>query len=149
MLSLTIGAFENVWTQFTFFGFKIWRVDFVIGFTALTEFTMVLQLVRSITLYTFWALNSIRESQMTPFRTVFTLRDTRVHISHSNHCNKPSNIETSIYKAFSLSTTLSILYIDLHNRHIWSGRHFNYLWFGSKSNIVEDLVLLDDSFYIT
>ena len=53
MLSLTIGAFESVWTQFTFFGFEVWRVDFVIGFAALTEFTIVLQLVRSITLYAF------------------------------------------------------------------------------------------------
>ena len=146
----TIGIFESVWTQFAFFGFEMWRVDFVIGFAAPTKIMMVLWLVRSITLYVFWAMNPVRESWITLFPTVFTLRNTRVHISHSNHRNKPSDIETSIYKAFSLSsTTLSIPYINPHNCHIWFGRHFNHLWFGYESNIVEDLVLFDDSFYIT
>jgi len=42
MLSLTIGAFESMWTQFTFFGFETWRVDFVVGFAAPTKFTIVL-----------------------------------------------------------------------------------------------------------
>jgi len=148
MFSSTIGTFESMQTQFAFFGFEMWRVDFVVGFVASTEFTMVLWLVRSITLYIFWALNPAGESRMTPFPTVFTLRDTRVHVSHSNHCNKPSDIEILIYKAFSLSTALSIPYIDPHNCHIWFGRHFNYPWFGCESNIVRDLVLLDDSFYV-
>ena len=148
MLSSTIGAFESMWTQFAFFGFEVWRVNFVVGFATPTKFTMVLQLVRSIILYAFWALNPARESQMTPFPTVFTLRDTRVCISHSNCHNKPSDIETSIYKAFSLSTALSIPYINLYNCYIWFERHFNHLWFGYESNIVEYLVLLNDSFYV-
>ena len=126
MLSLTISTFESVQTQFAFFGFEMWRVDFVVGFVAPTKFMMVLWLVRSITLYAFWALNLARESQMTPFPTVFTLRDTRVRVSHSNYCNKPSDIETSIYKAFSLSTVLSILSqtsfsLYLHNQ--WTDFH--------------------------
>ena len=118
IFSSTIGAFESVWTWFTFLGFEVWRIDLVIGFVVPTKFAIVLRLMRSIALYTFWSLNPTRESWMIPFPTVFTLRDTQVHVSYSNHCNRSSNIETSIYKAFSLNTALSIPYINPHNCHI-------------------------------
>ena len=144
----TVGTLKSVWTWFAFFGFEMRRVDFVIGFAAPTKFTMVLQFVGTITLYTLQALNSARKSRITPFPIVFTLRDTRVCISHSNCRNISSNIEVPIYKALGLSTTLSIPYIDPHDCHIWFGRHLNHLWFGSENNIVKDLVLLNDSFDI-
>jgi len=126
----------------------MWRIDFVVGFAVPTKFAMILWLMRFIILYAFWSLNHTRESWMTPFPTVFMLRDTRVSVSHSNHCNKPSNIETLIYKAFSFSTTLGIPYIDPHDCHIWFGRHFDHPRLGCKSNTVEDLILLDNIFNI-
>jgi len=42
MLSLTIGAFERMQTQFSFFDSEAWRVDFLVGFAAPTEFIIVL-----------------------------------------------------------------------------------------------------------
>jgi len=144
MLSLTVGTFEGVWTQFAFFGFKVQRINFVIHFVALSEFVVILWFVRSVVLYAFWALNSARESWMTPFPTVFTLRNTRVYISHSYHCNIPSDIETLIYKAFSLDSTLGIPNVNSHNHHIKFGRYFDHPWFGNKDNIIEDLILLND-----
>ena len=41
MLSLTVGTFEDVWTQFAFFDFKMQRINFVIHFTAPSEFVMI------------------------------------------------------------------------------------------------------------
>jgi len=93
-------------------------------------------------------LNSARESQITPFSTVFTLRNTRVHISYSNCCNIPSDIETPINKAFSLDSTLSIPNVDLYDHYIRLGRYFDHPWFGSKGNVVEDLILLNDIFNV-
>jgi len=118
MLSSTIGTFKGVWTQFAFFGLKAQRINFVICFAAPTKFIVILWLVRSIALYAFRALNSARESRMTPFPTVFTLRNTRVRISHSNCCNIPSDIETPINKVFSLDSTLGIPNVDPYNCYI-------------------------------
>ena len=148
MLSSTIGIFEGMQTWFTFFGFKIQRINFVVCFAAPTKFAVILWLMRSVALYTFWALNSARESQITPFSTVFTLRNTRVHISYSNCCNIPSDIETPINKAFSLDSTLCIPNVDPHNGHIRLWRYFDYPRFGGKGNVVEDMILLYDVFGI-
>jgi len=37
MLFLTIGIFEGVQTQFAFFGFKAWKINFVVCFAAPTK----------------------------------------------------------------------------------------------------------------
>ena len=148
MLSLTIGIFEGVWIWFAFFGFKGWRINFVVCFAAPTKFAVILWLVRSTALYTFWALNSARESRMTPFPTVFTLRNTRVCISYSNCRNISSDIETPINKAFSLDSTLGIPNVNLYNHYIRLGRYFDYPQFRGKGNVVEDLILLNDIFNI-
>ena len=146
MLSLTIGTFKGVQTQFTFFGFKMWRINFVVHFATPTKFTVILWLVRSVALYTFQALNSARKSWMTLFPTVFTLRNTRVHISHSNCYNIPSDIEAPINKALSLDSTLGIPNVNLYNHYIRLGRYFDHSQFGEKGNVVEDLILLNDIF---
>ena len=148
MFSSTIGIFEGVWTQFAFFGFKVWRINFVVHFVVLTKFTVILWLVRSIALYTFQALNSARESQTISFSTVFTLRNTRVYISHSNCCNIPSDIKIPINKTFSLDSTLGIPNVDPYDHYIRLGRYFDYPQFGDKGNVVKDLILLNDIFNI-
>ena len=78
------------------------------------------------------------------FPTVFTLRNTRVHISHSYHHNIPSDIETLIYKAFTLDSALGIPNVNPHNYYIRFGRYFDHPWFGGKDNVIEDLILLND-----
>ena len=148
MLSMAVYTFEGMQIWFAFFSFEAWRINFIVHFAAPSEFMVIFLLVRSVTLYAFWALNSARESQMTPLPTVFTLRNTRVHISHSNHHNIPSNIETSINKAFSLGSTLCIPNVDPHNGHIRLQWYFDYPWFGGKSNVVKDMILLYDVFDI-
>ena len=81
---------------------------------------------------------------MTPFPTVFTLRNTRVYISHSYHRNIPSDIETLIYKAFTLDSTLDIPNVNPHNYHIRFGRYFDHPRFRGKDNVIKDLILLND-----
>ena len=148
ILSMAVYTFEGVWTWFAFFGFEVWRINSIIHFAAPSEFAVIFWLVRSITLYTFWVLNSARESQMTPLPTVFTLRNTRVRISHSNHRNIPSNIETLINKTFSLDSTLCVPNVDPHNGHIRLWWYFDYPRFGGKGNVVEDMILLYNVFSI-
>ena len=148
MLSMAVHIFEGVPTQFAFFGFEVWRINFIVRFAVPSEFIVIFWLVRSVTLYAFWALSSARESRMTPLPTVFTLRNARVHISHSNCRNIPSDIETLINKAFSLDSTLCIPNVDPHNGHIRLRWYFDYPWFGGKSNVVKDMILLYDVFDI-
>ena len=52
-------------------------------------------------------------------------------------------------EAFSSATTLNIPNINPDDWHVGFGWHFDNLWFGSESNVVEDLVLLYDSFDVT
>jgi len=58
---------------------------------------------------------------MTPFPAIFTLQNSRVHISALNGCDIPSNIEATIDKTFSPTTTLYIPDIEPDNRHIGFG----------------------------
>jgi len=85
---------------------------------------------------------------MTLLPTVFTLRNARVCISHSNCRNIPSNIETLINKAFSLDSTLCIPNVNPHNGYIRLQQYFDYPQFGGKGNIVKDMILLYDVFDI-
>jgi len=149
IFSSTIGTLERVQTWFTFLGFKAWWISLFIGLAALAEFAMILWFVGSIILNALWTLDSTRKSQMTPFPAVFTLWDFRVHISCPNSCNKSSDVEAPIDKSFGFYTALSIPDINLYNCHIQFGRCFNHSWLGCKSDVVKNLVLLDNSFDIT
>ena len=86
---------------------------------------------------------------MTPFPAVFILWDSRVCVSHPNSHNKSSDVEALIDEFFGFYTALSIPDVDLYNCHIQFGRYFNYSWLGCESDVVENLVLLDNSFDIT
>jgi len=109
---------------------------------------MVFQFVRAIAPDTFGTLNSAWESRVSLFPVVFTLQNSRVHVSSSNCCNILSNIEATVDEALSSATTLDIPNIDPDNWYVRFGWHFDNSWFGSKSNVVEDLVLLYDGFDI-
>jgi len=143
MFALTIGTLEGVWTQFVFLGFKAWWVSLFIGLVAPAEFMMILWFLGSIALDALWTLDLTRKSQMAPFPAVFTLWDSRVCVSWPNSC------KVLINESFSFYTTLSVLDVDLYNHHVQFGRCFDHSWLGCKSNDVENLVLLDNSFDIT
>ena len=126
VLSMAVCIFEGMWIWFAFFGFEVWRINFIICFVAPSKFTVIFWLMRSVTLYAFWALNSARESWMIPLPTVFTLRNARAHISHSNCHNIPSDVETSINKAFSLDSALYVPNVNPYNSHIRLWQYFDY-----------------------
>jgi len=86
---------------------------------------------------------------MTLFSVVFTLQDSRVRISRPNSCNISSNVEAPINEFFGFYTTLSIPDVNLYNHYVQFETCFDYSWLGYKSNIVKNLVLLDNSFDIT
>ena len=71
-----------------------------------------------------------------------------VGVSSSYSSNKPSDIEAPVNKVLHFCTALSILYVNPDNYHVWLGGDFNNSWLRSKSNIVEDLILLNDEFDI-
>jgi len=81
---------------------------------------------------------------MTPFPAIFTLWNPRVHVSASNSCDEPINVETPVNKRLGFTTALNIPYIDPNNCHVQFRKHFDDVQFGYKSDIVENLILLDD-----
>jgi len=49
---------------------------------------------------------------MSPFLAIFTLWNSRVHVSSSNCCNIPSNVEVTVDEALSSAATLDVPNID-------------------------------------
>jgi len=96
MISFTIGALERMRARFASLSFKSWWVSFIVSFTAPTELSVVFRLVRAVTLDTSSSLDPIRHGGMTPFPTILTERDTRVHVRTSDGGNKVSYVETSV-----------------------------------------------------
>ena len=79
---------------------------------------MVFSLVKAIALDTLGALDMAGHSHMFPSPAILALRDTRVHVSFSNSCNKPFYIETPVNKTFSLTSALNIPDVNPNNQHI-------------------------------
>ena len=147
-VSVISGCHNRVQTRFTFLGFKAWLVSLFVGLAAPAKFVIILQFVGSIALDALWTLDPTRKSWMTPFPAVFTLWDSRVHVSRPNSCNISSNVEAPIDETFGFYTTLSVPDVNPYNCHVWFGRCFDHSWLGCESNIVKNLVLLDNSFDI-
>ena len=148
MIILTVRAIEWMRTQFAFICFKVKRICLWVSFAIPAELMMVFGFVGPVVLNVFGLLDSTWECGMTPFLAIFTLQNLRVHVSTSNSCNEPTNIEALVNKSLGFTVILDILYIDSNDRHVWFRRHFDDVWFGHKSNIIENLILLDDSFDI-
>jgi len=83
-------------TQFPFLCFQPQRIYFGVGLAAPPEVTMIFGLVGTITFDALGPLNSTREHHVTPFPTIFTLRNAKVHVSSPNGYDILSNIETSV-----------------------------------------------------
>ena len=145
---MAVRAFENMWTQFAFFCFRVWWVCFFIGFAELPKLTIVFRFVRSIILNTLQFLNSTRYSGVFQFPTIFTLWNTRVHVGSSDCSNILSHIKVLINKAFGLTPALNIPDINPNDQHVQLWRNFDSLWFWSKDDVIENLILLNDLLYI-
>ena len=129
VIAMAVRALENMWAQFAFFYFKVQRVHFFVSFAAPPKLMMVFRFVRSITFDTLWSLNSTRYGGMSLFPTIFTLENTRVHVSSSNGSNILSHIKALINKAFGLTPTLNIPDVNPNDQHIWLRRNFDNSWF--------------------
>jgi len=55
---------------------------------------------------------------MTPFLAIFTLQNSRVHVSTSNSRNEPTDIETLVNKRLGFTTALDVPYINPNDRHV-------------------------------
>ena len=148
MIASTVRAFEWMRTQFAFSCFKERRICLWVSFATPAELTMVFRFVGPIALDAFSSLDSTQEHGMIPFPAIFILWNPKVYVSTFNSRNELTNIEASVNKSLGFTATLNISYIDLNDRHVWFRRHFDDTWFGCKSNIVKNLILLDDSFNI-
>ena len=49
---------------------------------------------------------------MSPFPAIFTLQNSKVHVSSSNCCNIPSNIEVTVDEALRSAATLDVSNIN-------------------------------------
>ena len=85
---------------------------------------------------------------MFPLPAILTFGYPWVYVHLSNCSNVPSNIKASIDKVLSLAPTLNIPNVYPDNGHIRLGRNLDDSWFGSKNNIVKNLILLYDVFDI-
>ena len=148
VIAMAVRVLENMWTQFTFFSFKVQWVCFFVGFAAPPKLTIVFRFVRSITFNVLQSLDSTRHDSMSLFPTIFTLRNIGVHVSTSNDSDIPSYIKVLINEAFSLTPTLNIPDVNPNDRHNWIRRNFDNLWVWGKNNIIENLILLDNLLYI-
>jgi len=81
---------------------------FFIGFVTPTELAMIFRLVQAITFDVFGTLNSARKSDISLFPTVFTLWNTRVHISSSYSGDISSYIEALIDQTLCFASALDI-----------------------------------------
>ena len=79
---------------------------------------MIFRFVRPVILDTFGSLDSIREYGVTSFPAIFTLWNPRVHVSTSNSCDEPTDIETPVNKRLGSTTTLDVPYIDPNDCHV-------------------------------
>ena len=104
--------------------------------------------MRTITLSTFGSLNMTDFCQIPLLPTILALRDVWIHVGSSYYSNNVSNVEMSINNLFSIITILSIPNIYLDNRHVWLGRNLDNGWFWCKDNIVENVVIFENTFDI-
>jgi len=93
-------------------------------------------------------LDATREGRVAPLPAVLALGNSRIHVCASNSRNEVTYIEASIDEHFSVFTTLGIPYVDPDYGHVRFGRDFDNSRFGRKRNIVKDVVLFENGFYI-
>ena len=110
MVSFAVHAFEDMRTWLTSNGGH--TICFLIFHTTPCFLSVVFGIVSSIALGTPGDMRATAKCQMTPLPTVFTLRNSWVHICSANGCNKLSNIESTIDDVLCARTTLGVP--DIH-----------------------------------
>ena len=130
MTTIVVQAFECVGAEFSFLCFQSRKVDLIVCFAALSKFSVVLWLVRAITLNTFGALYSVQESGVAPFLAVLALGNSWVHVCSLDSNNVLSNIKAPVNEHLGIHSTLDVPNIDPYDGYIRFGRDFDDLGFG-------------------
>jgi len=125
MITLAVQAFECVGAGFTFLCFQSWRVDLVVCFTAPSEFSVVLRLVRAVTPDAFGALYSAQKSGVAPFPAVLILGNSWVHICSLDSSDILSNIEAPVDEHLGICPALDVPNIDPYDGHVRFGQDFD------------------------
>jgi len=118
MIASTVRAFKGMRIWFTFFCFKVRRIHLRVSFATPAKLMIVFRLVRPITLDIFGSLDFTRKRGVIPFLAIFTLQNSRVHVSTSNSHDELTNIEASVNEGLGFTATLDIPYINPNNRHV-------------------------------
>ena len=106
MVSFAVHAFEDMRTWLTSDGGC--AICFLIFHETLRFLSVVSSIVSSIALGTPRDMRATAKCRMTPLPTVFTLRNSWVHICSMNGCNKSSNVESTIDDVLCARTTLGV-----------------------------------------
>jgi len=93
----------------------------------------------SIAFSTFRSLDATNPSRIPPFPTVFTLRNTRIHVSAPYHSDNTSNIESPVDYFLSVIVILIVPYVDPDNGYIWFRRNLDNSWFRCKDDVIENI----------
>ena len=133
---------------FALFCFKSERIGFSIRLTTPTEFSVMFCFVWPIAFDTFGSLNMAQISRMSPFPAVFALGNTRIHVCSTNRGDVFAYIEASVDQEFSVLPTLHVPNINPNDSHIGFWRDFDNPQFGCKGDVVENVVLFEDSFNV-
>ena len=107
---------------------------------------MMFRFMRPITLNAFGSLNSTRKGGVTLLPAIFTLGDSRIHVRSSDCSNVVAHVEAPINKKFSVLPTLHIPNIYPNDGHVRFWWDFDNPWFGCKGNVVENMVLFENTF---
>ena len=106
MVSFAVHAFEDMRTWLTSNGGYV--ICFLIFHTTPRFLSVVFGIVSSVTLGASGDMRAAAKCRMTPLPTVFTLRNSWVHICSANSCNKSSNIELTIDDVLCTRTALGV-----------------------------------------
>ena len=106
MVSFAVHAFEDMRTWLTSNGGH--AICFLIFHATPRFLSVVFDIISSIALGTPGDMRATAKCRMTPLPTVFTLRNSWVHICSANGCNKSSNVESTIDDVLCARTTLGV-----------------------------------------
>jgi len=97
MVILAINTFEGIYTRFVFQSLKSRRVCLKISFAVQSQVAVVFNFMWAITFLTLGTMNLVCKCSMSPFPTVFTLEDTKIHVGFIDYSYVASDIKASIY----------------------------------------------------
>jgi len=102
--------------------------------------------VRTITLDAFGSLNSTQKHRVVSPPTILALGDSRIHVCSSNGSDVVTYVEAPVDEHFGIAATLYISYINLDDYHVGFWGDFDDSRLQCQSDVVENIVVLDDIF---